>query len=74
MHDGVAVREGASLDVLPRDAHVVPLEQERPPRELLRQRPVDLVAAAAARHRKPLLVQLADHTVRLRREAVGVWA
>ena len=55
--DAVAVGEGPSLDVLPRDAHVVALEQQRRPRQLLAQRPID--ALATLDHLCPLLVHIA---------------
>ena len=46
MDDAVAVREGATLDVLARDAHVVALEEEGAPCKLLSERPVDGLARA----------------------------
>jgi hypothetical protein len=67
VHDAVAVREGATLNVLARDAHVVALKEESSPRKLLGERPID--ALAAADHLGACLVVLADHAVR--RERLG---
>lgn len=62
MDNAVTVRECPALHVLPRDAHVVALREQRAPGELLRQRPVDTLASLD--HLIARAVDLANHTVR----------
>lgn len=64
VQDRVAVRESAALDVLAREAHVVPLPQHGPEREQLCGSPVQL-AVLRLEHLAPVLVDLADLLVRV---------
>lgn len=59
----VAVREGASLAVLPAEPHRVPLVQQGPERQGLRSPVVDVLPALNRLHPSP--VDLRDHLVRL---------
>mmetsp|Transcript_48628 Transcript_48628/g.103706 ORF Transcript_48628/g.103706 Transcript_48628/m.103706 type:complete len:521 (-) Transcript_48628:1040-2602(-) len=63
VYDRVPVREGASLDVLPRDADMVALEQQRGPRQLLAEGPVD--ALARVDHLAAVHVELTHLLMRL---------
>eukprot|EP00966_Prymnesium_polylepis_P061929 1436822-Prymnesium_polylepis.1 len=69
MHDRVAMREGAALDVLAREPHVHALQQQGCPSQLLGQRPID--ALARFDHFGTLLIKTGDHPVRLQRIREG---
>mmetsp|Transcript_5283 Transcript_5283/g.16144 ORF Transcript_5283/g.16144 Transcript_5283/m.16144 type:complete len:212 (+) Transcript_5283:115-750(+) len=63
MQNAVAVGKGAPLDILPRNADVVPFNEERRPRKLFAERPVD--AFARLHHGRACLIDLVNVAVGL---------